>query len=41
MQGWLFPYIRSRVLPGEFPPIVAYLFWGFIVYRDQSGGQIR
>ncbi len=26
MQGWLFPYIRSRVLPGDFHPIVAYLF---------------
>jgi MoaA/NifB/PqqE/SkfB family radical SAM enzyme len=26
MQGWLFPYIKSRVLPGEFHPIIAYLF---------------
>jgi MoaA/NifB/PqqE/SkfB family radical SAM enzyme len=26
MRGWLFPYIRSRVLPGEFHPITAYLF---------------
>jgi MoaA/NifB/PqqE/SkfB family radical SAM enzyme len=26
MKGWLFPYIRSRVLPGEFHPIGAYLF---------------
>lgn len=26
MRGWLFPYVRSRVLPGEFHPIVAYLF---------------
>src|SRR5579862_2348904 len=26
MQGWLFPYIRSRVLPGTFHPITAYLF---------------
>jgi len=26
MQGWLFPYIRSRVLPGDFHPIIAYLF---------------
>ena len=26
MQGWLFPYIRSRVMPGEFHPITAYLF---------------
>ena len=23
MRGWLFPYIRSRVLPGEFHPITA------------------
>jgi MoaA/NifB/PqqE/SkfB family radical SAM enzyme len=26
MRGWLFPYIRSRTLPGDFHPIVAYLF---------------
>jgi len=26
MRGWLFPYIRSRMLPGEFHPITAYLF---------------
>ena len=26
MRGWLFPYIRSRVMPGEFHPMVAYLF---------------
>jgi sulfatase maturation enzyme AslB (radical SAM superfamily) len=26
MSGWLFPYVRSRVLPGEFHPITAYLF---------------
>jgi hypothetical protein len=26
MRGWLFPYIRSRVLPGEFHPITSYLF---------------
>ena len=26
MKGWLFTYIRSRVLPGEFHPIIAYLF---------------
>ena len=26
MKGWLFPYIRSRVLPGEFHPITSYLF---------------
>jgi MoaA/NifB/PqqE/SkfB family radical SAM enzyme len=26
MRGWLFPYLRSRVLPGDFHPIVAYLF---------------
>lgn len=25
-RGWLFPYVRSRVLPGEFHPITAYLF---------------
>ena len=23
MRGWLFPYVRSRVLPGEFHPIIA------------------
>lgn len=26
LRGWLYPYIRSRILPGEFHPIVAYLF---------------
>jgi MoaA/NifB/PqqE/SkfB family radical SAM enzyme len=25
-RGWLFPYIRSRVMPGEFHPITSYLF---------------
>jgi MoaA/NifB/PqqE/SkfB family radical SAM enzyme len=25
-SGWLFPYVRSRVMPGEFHPITAYLF---------------
>src|SRR5580704_5972559 len=26
MRGWLFPYVRSRVVPGDFNPIIAYLF---------------
>ena len=26
MRGWLTPYIKSRVLPGAFHPIIAYLF---------------
>ncbi len=26
MRGWLYPYVRSRVMPGEFHPIIAYLF---------------
>jgi MoaA/NifB/PqqE/SkfB family radical SAM enzyme len=26
VRGWLVPYVRSRVLPGEFHPITAYLF---------------
>lgn len=26
MRGWLFPYVRSRVLPGDFHPIISYLF---------------
>jgi MoaA/NifB/PqqE/SkfB family radical SAM enzyme len=26
MRGWLFPYMRSRLLPGGFHPITAYLF---------------
>jgi MoaA/NifB/PqqE/SkfB family radical SAM enzyme len=26
MRGWLFPYIKSRLLPGDFNPIIAYLF---------------
>jgi MoaA/NifB/PqqE/SkfB family radical SAM enzyme len=26
LRGWLYPYVRSRVMPGEFHPIIAYLF---------------
>ena len=26
MRGWLFPFVRSRILPGDFHPIIAYLF---------------
>lgn len=26
MKGWAFPFLRSRVMPGEFHPIIAYLF---------------
>ena len=26
MKGWMFPYLKSRVLPGDFHPIIAYLF---------------
>src|SRR5579872_5167485 len=26
MRGWMFPYLKSRVLPGDFHPIIAYLF---------------
>jgi len=26
LRGWLYPYIKSRVLPGDFHPIIAYLF---------------
>src|SRR5271165_908537 len=26
MRAWLFPYVRSRVLPGDLHPITAYLF---------------
>lgn len=29
MRGWLVPYIKSRVLPGDFHPIVAYLLTDF------------
>jgi len=29
MRGWLVPYLRSRLLPGEFHPIIAYLFTEF------------
>jgi hypothetical protein len=25
-RGWMFPYFKSRVLPGDFQPIIAYLF---------------
>src|SRR5689334_21367800 len=26
MRGWLFPYLRSRLYPGDFHPITSYLF---------------
>ena len=26
LQGWLVPYVRSRVTPGDFHPIISYLF---------------
>ena len=26
LKGWAFPYFRSRLLPGEFHPLIAYLF---------------
>lgn len=29
MRGWAFPYIQSRLLPGDFHPIIAYLFTEF------------
>jgi MoaA/NifB/PqqE/SkfB family radical SAM enzyme len=29
MRGWAFPYLKSRVLPGDLHPIVAYLFTEF------------
>ena len=29
MQGWLFPYIRSRVTAGDFHPLISYLFSEF------------
>jgi hypothetical protein len=25
MRGWMTPYFKSRMLPGEFQPIIAYL----------------
>jgi MoaA/NifB/PqqE/SkfB family radical SAM enzyme len=29
MRGWAFPYVRSRLLPGDLHPIIAYLFTEF------------
>src|SRR4029077_2396324 len=26
MNGWMFPYFKSRLSPGDFQPIIAYLF---------------
>ena len=26
MRGWAFPFVKSRLLPGQFHPIIAYLF---------------
>jgi MoaA/NifB/PqqE/SkfB family radical SAM enzyme len=47
MRGWLFPYIRSRVMPGDFHPITSYLFveykcnldcWYCWAYNNQVKG---
>jgi MoaA/NifB/PqqE/SkfB family radical SAM enzyme len=47
VRGWLVPYVRSRVLPGEFHPIIAYLFveykcnldcWYCWAYNNQVKG---
>jgi pyruvate-formate lyase-activating enzyme len=47
VRGWLVPYLRSRVLPGEFHPITAYLFteykcnldcWYCWAYNNQIRG---
>jgi hypothetical protein len=40
-RGWLFPYIRSRVLPGEFHPITAYLFVEYKCNLDCCHGNLR
>jgi MoaA/NifB/PqqE/SkfB family radical SAM enzyme len=29
LRGWAFPYVKSRVLPGDLHPIIAYLFTDF------------
>jgi MoaA/NifB/PqqE/SkfB family radical SAM enzyme len=34
MQGWMFPYFRSRLEHGEFHPIIAYLFNEWKCYLD-------
>src|SRR5580704_6132082 len=26
MRGWMFPYFKSRIMPGHFQPIISYLF---------------
>jgi len=26
LRGWMFPYFKSRLLPGDFHPLIAYLF---------------
>ncbi|PSH04009.1 MAG: hypothetical protein CXZ00_09360 [Acidobacteria bacterium] len=26
MRGWMFPFFKSRIMPGEFHPLIAYLF---------------
>jgi MoaA/NifB/PqqE/SkfB family radical SAM enzyme len=26
LRGWLYPYLRSRLVPGDFNPIISYLF---------------
>jgi hypothetical protein len=34
VRGWLLPYLRSRVMPGEFHPITAYLFLDYKCHLD-------
>jgi len=45
VRGWLIPYLPSRVMPGDFHPITAYLFveykrnidWLVLLVVRQSG----
>lgn len=38
MKGWMFPYLKSLLLPGDFHPIVAYLFTKSKCNLDLSRG---
>ena len=37
MRRWMFPYFKSRILPGEFQPIIAYLFTEWPSHERFSG----
>jgi hypothetical protein len=41
MRRWMFPYFKSRILPGEFQPIIAYLFTEWKSSHERFSGRHR